>query len=80
MLLPALELFHEEVVSLRDLGDFCIHSTLEVDVVLPSFDSITRVLIALSNNLVKMSHRDLGHQRLLDGTTKDGLDAGVAAL
>lgn len=80
LLLPALELFDQEVVALRDLRYLCIHAAFEIDEVLPSLLSITRVLVALANNLVEVAHRNLGHQRLLDRTTKDRLYSAVTAL
>jgi predicted ferric reductase len=80
LLLPGLQFLDQEVVALGDFAQLGVHATLQVDKVLPSFHSIARVLVALAHNLVEMTHRYLGHQRLLDRTTKDGLHAGVAAL
>lgn len=80
MLLPALQLLDQIVVTLGNLAKFRVHTSLEVDEVLPSLQSITGVLVSLPNNLVQVSHGDLGHQRLLNGATKDGLDARVSAL
>jgi hypothetical protein len=79
LLLPGLQFLDQEVVALGDFAQLGVHATLQVDKVLPSFHSIARVLVALAHNLVEMTHRYLGHQRLLDRTTKDGLHAGVAA-
>lgn len=56
-----------------------VHAALEVDVVLPGLDGIARVLVPFADNLVEMAERNLGHQGLLDGAAKEGLDAGVAA-
>jgi hypothetical protein len=61
LLLPALELLNQEVVSLSDFAKLGIHAALEVDEVLPSFLCVTGVLIALSDDLVEMAHRNLGH-------------------
>ena len=80
LLLPALQLLHEEVISLRDFGQLRVHSTFQIDKVLPCLQCIPRVLIAFADNLIEMSHRDLGHQRLLDRTTKDRFHAGIASL
>ena len=40
LLLPAFEFLHQVIVSLRDLGQFGVHATLEVNEILPSFQSI----------------------------------------
>jgi hypothetical protein len=80
LLFPGLQFFDQEVVAFGDLGQFRVHASLEVDEVLPGLHSIPRVLVALSDDLVEMSHRDLGHERLLHGATEDGLHAGVATL
>ena len=78
-MLPALKLVHEEVVPLGDLGKFAVHSALEIDEVLPCLHSISRVLIPFTNNLVEMTHRNLGHERLLLSAAEDCFDAGIAA-
>ena len=52
LLLPALQFFDEEVVSLRDLRKLGIHSLLEVDKVLPGLHCITRILVPFADNLV----------------------------
>ena len=80
LLLPALELIDEEIIPLSDLGKLAIHSTLEVDEILPCFHCISRVLIAFSDNFVKMAHGHLGHQWLLDRATEDSFHACVTAL
>jgi hypothetical protein len=80
LLLPVLELLNQEVVALGHLGNFSVHTALEVDEILPSFLGVTGVLVALSHNLVQVTHGDLGHQRLLDGPSENSLDATVAAL
>lgn len=79
LLLPALQLLVEVVVALRDLRELGVHTTLQVDKVLPSLLGITRVLVPLANDLVEVPHRDLRHQRLLNSTAENGLDATVAA-
>ena len=79
LLLPGLELLDKEVVALGNLAKLGVHSALEVDEVLPSLHGIAGVLVALTDDLVEVTHRDLGHQGLLDGATEDGLHAGVAA-
>ncbi|KAI6757633.1 hypothetical protein HG531_003458 [Fusarium graminearum] len=79
LLLPALELLHKVVVALVDLAELSVHATLEVDEVLPSFKSIARVLVPLTDELVEVAHRDLGHEGLLDGSAKDSLNASVAS-
>lgn len=76
---PALHLLDEVVVPLADLAELGIHPPLEVDEILPSLERVSRVLVTLTDNLVEMPHRNLGHQRLLDRPAKDGLQAGVAA-
>lgn len=78
LLLPALQLFVEVVVALRDLRQLGVHTALEVDEVLPSLLGVTRVLVPLTNNLVEVPHRHLCHQWLLDRTTEDCLDTLVA--
>lgn len=78
LLLPALQLLDEIVVALGNLAELGIHAALEVNKVLPGLESITRVLVALADNLVEVAHGDLGHQRLLDGATEDGLETSVA--
>lgn len=80
LLFPALKLFHQVVVSFGDLGQFRVHAALEVDEILPRFHCITRVLVALPNNLVQMSHRHLRHQWLLHCTTEHSLQSSIAAL
>jgi hypothetical protein len=79
LLLPALELLHKVVVALVNLAELSVHATLEVDEVLPGLKSISRVLVPLADDLVEVAHRYLGHQGLLDGTTKDSLDTSVAS-
>ena len=76
--LPGLDLLLEIVVALGHLLQFCIHASLEIDEILPGFESIARVLIAFTDKLVHVSHGDLGHQGLFGRTTKDSLDASVA--
>jgi hypothetical protein len=61
LLLPTLDFLHEEVVSLVNLLQLCIHPALEVDVILPRFAGITRVLVAFTNDFVQMSQGNLGH-------------------
>lgn len=56
LLLPAFELIHKEVVPLSDFGKLAIHSTLEIDKILPSFHGISRVLISFSDNLIEVAH------------------------
>jgi hypothetical protein len=80
LLFPTLQLFDKEVVSLRNLAKLRIHATLQIDEVLPGFKGIPGVLIALSNNLIQMSHRDLSHERFLDSSTENGFHAGVPSL
>jgi hypothetical protein len=80
LLLPGFEFLDKEVVPLGDLGQLGVHASLEVDKVLPGLESISRVLVPFTYNLIEMSHRDLGHQRLLHGATEDGFETGIAAL
>lgn len=56
LLLPAFKLIHKEVIPLGDFGKLAIHSTLEVDKILPCFHGISRVLIAFSDNFIEMAH------------------------
>jgi len=79
LLLPGLELLDKEVVALGNLAELGVHSSLEVDEVLPSLHSVAGVLVALTDDLVEVTHGDLGHQGLLDGAAEDGLHTGVAA-
>lgn len=79
LLLPGLELLDKEVVALGNLAELGVHSALEVDEVLPSLHGVAGVLVALTHDLVEVTHRDLGHKGLLDRATEDGLHAGVAA-
>lgn len=79
LLLPALELLDEEVVPLGNLAKLRVHSALEVDEILPRLQRVAGVLVALPDNLVEVTHRHLGHQRLLDGSAEDGLDTGIPA-
>jgi hypothetical protein len=79
-LLPALEFLDKEVVSLCDLAEFGVHAALEVDEILPSFQSIPGVLIPFSYDFIQMSHRNLGHEWLLDGSAKYSFHAGVSPL
>lgn len=44
---------------------------------MPSLLSITRVLVTLTNNLVEVSHGDLGHQWFLNRATENGLHTSV---
>lgn len=78
LLLPALKLLHQVVVALGDLVELGVHATLEVDEVLPRLESISRVLVPLTDNLVEMTHRNLGHEGLLDRAAKHSLEASVA--
>ena len=80
LLLPALELIHKEIIPFGDFGKLAIHPTLEADEILPCFHGVSRVLIALSDNLIKMTHGDLRHQWLLDRATKDSFHTSVTAL
>lgn len=77
---PALEFVHKEVIPLRDFSKLAIHSTFEVDEILPRLHSISRILISLPDNLIEMSHRDLSHQWLLGCTTENCFHARVATL
>lgn len=79
LLLPTLELLHQVVVPLGDLVKLGIHAALEIDKVLPSLQGIPGILVPLTNNLVQMAHRHLGHQGLLDRAAEDGFEARVAA-
>lgn len=79
LLLPGLELLDQEVVALGNLAELGVHAALEVDEVLPGLHGIARVLVALANDLVEVTHRHLGHQGLLDRTAEDSLHAGVTA-
>jgi len=79
LLLPALKLLNQVVVTLSNLVELRIHAALKVDKILPSLKSIARVLVPLTNDLIKMAHRNLGHERLLHRSTKDGLDTSVAS-
>ena len=80
LLLPGLQLLNQEVVALGDLAELGVHATLEVDEILPSFHRIARVLVPLTDNFIQMAHGNLGHERLLNRATKDGLHASVASL
>ena len=80
LLLPALKLLDQEVVSLSNLTELAVQALLEVDEVSPGFLCVTRVLVALADNLVQVAHRHLSHQWLLDGASKYGLHSSVAAL
>jgi hypothetical protein len=55
-LLPALQFFDQEVISLRDLAEFRIHSTLEVNKILPGFKGIPGVLIPFPDDLIEVTH------------------------
>ena len=79
LLLPGLELLDQEVVPLGNLAQLRVHASLQVDIILPGLHGIARVLVALTDNLVEVAHRDLGHERLLDGAAKEGLHTGVAS-
>ena len=80
LLLPALKLIHKEVVPLSNFGKLAIHFTFKVDKILPCFHGISRVLVAFSDNLIEVAHRDLRHQRLLHRTTENGFHTKVATL
>jgi hypothetical protein len=80
LLFPAFELLDKEVVSLSNLSKLGIHATLEVDEILPSLQRIPGILISFSNNFIQVSHRNLSHEGLLHGPTKDCLHAGVSSL
>ena len=80
LLFPALKFIHEEVIPLRDLSKLAIHSTFEVDEVLPRLHSISRILISLADNFIKMSHRDFSHQWLLGCAAEDCFHARIATL
>ncbi len=56
LLFPTFKLINKEVIPLSDFGKLAIHSTLEVDKILPCFHGISRVLIAFSDNLIEMAH------------------------
>ena len=56
LLLPALQLLDEVVVALADLAELRVHAALEVDEILPSLQGVSRVLVSLTDNLIKMSH------------------------
>lgn len=66
LLLPGLQLLDQKVVPLGNLGELGVHSPLEVDEILPCLESIPGVLVTFADNLIEMSHRNLGHQWLLD--------------
>lgn len=80
LLLPALKFLNEEVVPLGNLAKLGIHATLKVNEILPCLKSISGILIALSDNLVEMSHGNLGHEGFLDCPAKDRFNAGVPSL
>ena len=80
LLLPAFELIHKEIIPFSDFGKLAIHPALEADEILPCFHGVSRVLIAFSDNLIKMTHGDLRHQWLLDRATKDSFHTRIAAL
>jgi hypothetical protein len=80
LLLPALKLLDKEVISFGNLAELGIHATLEIDEILPRLQGIPGILIALAHNFVKVTHRNLGHKRLLDSPTKDGFHAGISSL
>ena len=79
-MLPVFKLLHKEVVSLGNLANFGVHTTLEVDEILPSLHSISGVLVSLALKLIEVSHRDLLHDWLLLGTTKHSLHTSVTTL
>lgn len=76
---PALNFLQEKVVPLSDLLQLRIHSSLEIDKILPRLHGIPGILVPFADNLIKMSQGDLGHQRLLDGSPKYSLNTGVTA-
>jgi hypothetical protein len=80
LLFPALKLLNQEVIPLGNLAKLRIHTALEVDKVLPRLQRITGVLVSLSNDLIEVAHRHLGHQGLLDSPAKHGLDTGIPSL
>ena len=56
LLLPGIELGIQNVVTLGDLDNLGIHTALEVDEILPGLDCVARVVVALTDNFVKMTH------------------------
>ncbi len=80
LLFPALQLLDKEVVPLGDLTELRIHAALEVNEILPGFECVSGILVPFPDNFVQVSHRDLGHERLLDSSTKNGLHPGVSTL
>jgi len=80
LLSPTFELFHEEIVSLCDFTEFGVHAALEVDVILPSLNCVTGVLVPLANDFVEVTGGDLCHQWLLSRAAEDLFDARIATL
>jgi|SRR5579859_6131350 len=79
LLFPVLEFFDEEVVTFCDLGDFTIHTSLEMNVILPCFIDFPCECVLLANHLVQVSHTDFGHDGLFLVSLEDGCHASVAA-
>ena len=79
LLFPILELFNKEVVAFRDFGNFTVHSSLEMDIILPRLIDFSCESVLLPNHLVEMSHADFGHDWLLLATLEDRSDTGVAS-
>ncbi len=80
LLFPAFEFLDKEVIPFRDLAQLGIHTTLEVNEILPGLQCIPRILVAFSNNLIQVSHGYLGHEWFLDCATEDCFHAGVSSL
>lgn len=78
LLLPAFKLVDKEVVPLGNLGKLAVHSSFEVDKVLPCFHSVSGVLVPFANDFIEMTHRDLCHEGLLLSAAEDGLNARIA--
>ena len=80
LLLPALKLFHKEVVPLGNLAKLGVHAALEVNEILPCLEGIPRILISLADNLIEMSHGNFSHERFLNRSTEYSLHASISSL
>src|SRR5579859_4732138 len=64
LLFPVLEFFDQVVVTFSNLCNLTIHTSLKMNVILPSFIDFSGKRILLPDHFVQVSHTDFGHDGL----------------
>ena len=79
LLFPILKLLNKIVVSFGNLGDLTVHTSFEMNVILPCFVDFSSEGILFPNHFIQMPHADFGHNGLFLVPLEDSCHARIAS-